>query len=196
MESSNNNLLKYEKEYWEKRYYLGGNSGAGSYGKEVSDKIDIIVDLVKKNNIKTILDVGCGDFNFGSILLPKIPGVKYKGLDISPQIIATNKLLHKGAEFEVFDWQNEKADLVICMDVLFHIIEDEDYEKLAKYLKKAHKKNLVVSQMGGFEKLPALAPHVNPRKMNKKSMFGKFKELIVMPLEGEVTTKDIYIFEK
>jgi len=43
------------------------------------------------SNVKTILDVGCGDFNVGRNLLKYYNDVKYLGIDVSKIIISKNK---------------------------------------------------------------------------------------------------------
>ena len=51
------------KKYWEKRYLKGGDSGDGSYGKLAEFKAKVINRFVKENEIKTIIEWGCGDGN-------------------------------------------------------------------------------------------------------------------------------------
>ena len=53
------------KEYWEERYYYGGNSGRGSYDEDAKIKSDFLNDTVLNYNIENILE------NFEDI-----PGVK------------------------------------------------------------------------------------------------------------------------
>ena len=45
MESSNFEYVNSSKDYWEKRYSKGGNSGAGSYNNLALFKASIINDL-------------------------------------------------------------------------------------------------------------------------------------------------------
>jgi len=199
MESRHKNILKFEREYWDARYRSGRDSGVGSYGNEVEIKLKFLVELINSvyPEVKTILDVGCGDFNLGKQLLDRIPeDVTYLGLDVSEAIVSRNNNSYGSdrIKFEVFDFQPIQADLVICMDVLFHIIEDADYERMVKYLNMVYGKYLTISQIGGWEKLPYLAPHMGPRNIDRPEMFGKLLNKFVIPLPGEVTTKDIYLF--
>ncbi|MDO9546665.1 MAG: class I SAM-dependent methyltransferase [Pelolinea sp.] len=122
------------KSYWEDRYSNGGNSGSGSYGILATYKANFLNTFVQNRNIKSVIEFGCGDGN--QLNLAKYP--EYLGLDISQTAIETcmNKFKNdKTKSFMIYDpicFLNRgffKADLTICLDVLYHIIPNEDFRK-------------------------------------------------------------------
>src|ERR1700722_520959 len=69
--------------YWEDRYAIGGNSGAGSYGRLARFKAEVINNFVAEHAVLTVIELGCGD---GAQLdLARYP--HYSGIDISLQAI-------------------------------------------------------------------------------------------------------------
>ena len=71
------------KNYWEKRYSLGGNSGQGSYGKSAEFKSKFLNKFVHENDIISITEYGCGDGN--QLAYAEYP--QYIGLDISNEAV-------------------------------------------------------------------------------------------------------------
>ena len=71
------------KKYWETRYSKGGDSGGGSYGQLAEFKAHIINQFVKKNDIKTIIEWGCGDGN--QLTYMNYPD--YIGFDVSKTVV-------------------------------------------------------------------------------------------------------------
>mgnify|MGYP003114024913 CR=1 FL=1 len=119
--------------YWEKRYASGGKSGGGSYGNNALKKSEYVKNIIKKYNIKTINDYGHGDGN----QLMHISGFDhYTGYDISntARKICIKKFPDKNKYKFIDDPSNfVKSDLVLSLDVLYHITNKSEFEK---YLKK------------------------------------------------------------
>lgn len=120
-------------EFWEKTYRLGNTSGSGSYGRVAAFKAKTLNDFVARNNIKRVLDLGCGDGNQNALF--DFP--HYTGIDTSETIINKNKALYADTPHREF-FQNDcsdggadthvyQPDLVVSLDVIFHLIEDELY---------------------------------------------------------------------
>jgi len=80
---SNYEYVKNSKDYWEKRYSFGGNSGADSYNNLALFKASIINNFVIKNNINTVIEWGSGDCNQLSLAIYK----NYIGYDVSKTAI-------------------------------------------------------------------------------------------------------------
>lgn len=114
--------------YWEKRYKMGGNSGAGSYGEYAEHKAKVINDYIVKYKIKTISDFGCGDGNQISLFKEFD---EYMGYDISDYALY---LCHerfkdnKNMNFCSLISDLPEADLCLSLDVLYHLIDDEEFK--------------------------------------------------------------------
>lgn len=124
--------------YWENRYKNGGNSGKGSRSVHKEYKWNVLDRHV--GNIDDIIDVGCGDLAFmdGKSVL------NYIGIDISKTIIDINKKKYPNWKFinASSDEYIEGIDssLVLCHDILFHILDDDVFintlHNLTKYSNK------------------------------------------------------------
>lgn len=114
--------------FWENRYKVGGNSGAGSYGEYAKYKAEIINNYVQKYEIKTISDFGCGDGNQISLL--KGFG-SYSGYDISEFIVKKCREKFSDLPMAFFNDINNMpaAELTLSLDVIYHIVDEKEYEK-------------------------------------------------------------------
>jgi SAM-dependent methyltransferase len=121
------------KEYWNNRYAKGGNSGDGSYGELARFKADFINNLIETQQLKSVIEFGCGDGN--NLALYKT--AHYLGFDIAQSAIALCCATYANdatKSFLLYDpklFKNQyiKADLVLSLDVLYHIISEDDYVK-------------------------------------------------------------------
>jgi SAM-dependent methyltransferase len=117
------------KKYWEDTYSSNGTSGAGSYGLLAQFKADVVNDFGA--SCDRVTEFGCGDGN--QLRLMKYRN--YLGLDVSPTAVARCAKLFKGDESKRFEVYNPStfggtlADFVVCLDVLYHITDDTDFEK-------------------------------------------------------------------
>lgn len=118
--------------YWEQRYKNGGNSGEGSRGKHREWKWSILNKYI--NGIDNIVDVGCGDLAF----MEGIDAINYTGIDISQTMVARNtkikpewNFILSSADIKI---DGVKGDVVFCHDMLFHIMDDDIYEKILENL--------------------------------------------------------------
>jgi len=97
-------------------------------GSEVSHNITLLENLkefVVKNNVRTILDLGCGDFNWMQFFDFSLID-KYLGIDIVSEEIEMNTKLFATEKIEfvhgnILNYQLPKVDLVISKDVLVHL---------------------------------------------------------------------------
>jgi len=119
-------MIDYKK-YWEDRYHKGGNSGSGSYNNAAILKSNYINSIIKKYNIKTINDFGHGDGN----QLSYLKGYdQYYGYDIS--MTTRKKCKDKFKSYQNITFVNDINDLVdvdlnMSLDVLYHIIDKNDF---------------------------------------------------------------------
>ena len=100
-------------------------SGEGSIREEaVGPYCAMVRDFIAGNNIRRVVDLGCGDFAVGSRFIG--PAVHYVGIDVVPDLIHYNQE-HFGApgvEFRcinIIDDQLPHGDLCLLRQVLQHL---------------------------------------------------------------------------
>jgi len=192
-------------EYWEKRYKKGGNSGAGSYNNLAEFKGEIVNDFVVKNNIETVIEFGCGDGNQLKYFQLK----SYTGFDVSETAIARCTSLYKEDSSKHFQLLNnhkdENADLVMSLDVIYHLVENETFEKYMEKVFSSSKKFVIVYSSNFDDGEERKAPHVRHRMFTNwvEENAKNFKLIKHIPNKypfdgnGERTSlADFYIFEK
>lgn len=95
-------------------------SGTGSNLEQTKYLVKILPQLFKNKNIKSILDLPCGDYFWMNTI--KLNKIKYIGGDIVKPIIENNKKLYN-KDFRVLDILINKipcVDLIFCRDCLVH----------------------------------------------------------------------------
>lgn len=132
--SSLNNIFDtiYETNAW------GCGSGSGSNEELMRGYVAFLEDFMHKNNIKSVADVGCGDWQFSKNI--DYSGISYTGYDVASFVINANKekyskenvsFVHYNGDFN----EIKGADLLICKDVLQHL-PLENIEQFLKILPK------------------------------------------------------------
>ncbi len=199
------------KNYWESRYKKGGNSGAGSYGRLAKFKAQYLNDFAKKNKINNVLELGSGD---GSQL--KLFDFKnYIGFDVSKSSIdLCLKIYDKDKTKSFFLYDPEyfrdnhkifKVDLSMSLDVIYHLVEDNVFEKYMKDMFAMSNKFVIIYASNTNDNKKVQAQHVRHRKftdwvkMNQKnwklvtSVENKFK---VESNEIDESFADFYVYKK
>lgn len=115
--------------YWEERYRAGGTSGVGSCGVLAQYKADVVNRFVAEHDVKTVIEFGCGDgTQLGLMNYPQ-----YLGLDVAPSAVALCRAAFRADDTKRFllyepgvlrGRGDPGADLTVCLDVLYHIIDD------------------------------------------------------------------------
>jgi len=111
-------------------------SGRGSEIKHTKTVRRELVKLIKHLEFTSILDAGCGDFNWMSKVPLKIP---YRGCDIVPEMIAKNKKDfgdRKNVLFFVADIRKDdlpQVDVILCRCALYHLSHASIKEVLANF---------------------------------------------------------------
>lgn len=136
--------------YWEQRYRKGGNSGGGSYGRLADFKAQVINDFISEKNIRKVIDFGCGDGNQVSLIKCK----SYIGFDVSKSaiMICRNKFgSDKTKSFFLYDpacfsdnHRIFRSDLVLSLDVLFHLVEDKVFNDYMANLFRCSEKFVII----------------------------------------------------
>ncbi len=121
--------------YWEQRYAKGGNSGAGSFGRLATFKAEVINKFCKEKGIERVTDFGCGDGNQLKLYIIN----EYVGLDVSESAIEACQKKYAGDQKKSFYiYKSElfkdnlnlfSAELTMSIDIIFHLVEDDIFEK-------------------------------------------------------------------
>lgn len=102
-------------------------SGLGSRGQMATEYVDIVSSFILQRGVKSIVDVGCGDFYISNKLLERAPWpLSYVGLDSAKSVIDANRacFARKGVVFRWTDVIKEElpsADLCLIRQVLQHL---------------------------------------------------------------------------
>lgn len=130
--------------FWEKRYISGGNSGKGSYGRLKVFKNEVINDFVESKNVASIIEFGVGDGN--QLLNSRYPC--YLGVDVSEKAINICRKKFAGDQSKSFihssNYNYEKADLSISLDVIYHLVEDSVFNSYMRKLFEAANKYVII----------------------------------------------------
>lgn len=118
-------------DYWDRTYRRGKTSGPGSYHRLAQFKAEVINGFVEQHGIRSVMEFGCGDGN--QLALMRYP--QYIGLDVSPYAIDlcmarfaadTTKSFFAYSTFQFRDRSRLfHVDLVLSLDVLYHLVEDD-----------------------------------------------------------------------
>ena len=131
----------YQKNAWQSSE---SRSGTGSSLTETEQVRKLLPRLLKKYEIKTLVDVPCGDWNWMKMVdLPKVGVEHYIGGDIVQEIVEENKKNYGDArrEFVVLDLMESplpQGDLLFCRDCLVHL----PYKGIEKVLQNLHQSGI------------------------------------------------------
>ena len=122
----------YDEGIWLEENSKSGGGSDISYN--LTTYIPFLKNLIIEKNIRSVVDVGCGDFLCGPYIYDDL-FVKYTGYDIYQDVVETNNRNYKNYKFIfldiINDWENlEKADICIIKDVLQHWLLKDIYQFL------------------------------------------------------------------
>jgi cyclopropane fatty-acyl-phospholipid synthase-like methyltransferase len=197
--------FKNSAQYWQDRYKKGGNSGTGSYNLLAEFKAEIINDFVKQQNIETVVEFGCGDGN----QLKYYNFKKYLGYDVSEQSIKICKNEFKNDSSKVFklasDYAKINSDLNLSIDVIYHLVEDDIYDKYMQMLFDDSSRFVIIYSSNTDINPKDTCPHVLQRKFTdwierNKPNYSLFKFIQnKYPYNGDEinsSISDFYIYQK
>jgi hypothetical protein len=120
--------------YWNERYEKGWDSGAGSHGKFAEFKAETINRFLSESDISSVIEFGCGDGN--QLELIRYPS--YLVFDVSDRAVhSCRRKFEKdpSKEFRLnWEYGDEKADLAVSLDVIYHLVEDNVFENYMERL--------------------------------------------------------------
>jgi SAM-dependent methyltransferase len=140
--------LIYDKNLWNE---TSSASGHGATLEATESIRSALPDIFKELEIRNVLDIPCGDFNWMQHVDMK--DINYTGADIVDELIEKNnqQFASTNRRFLVFDIINNhlpKVDLIICRDGLVHLT-DKEIKKTIKNIKKSNSKYLLTTSFPG-----------------------------------------------
>ncbi|MGV8934672.1 MAG: hypothetical protein ACOH1I_08615 [Gallionellaceae bacterium] len=193
------------QDYWEQRYRKGGNSGLGSYNKLAEFKATVINDFVQSNNISSVIEFGSGDGN--QLQLAKYP--EYHGFDVSEIAVKTCASMFKDDQSKKFslvaDMKNERAQLTLSLDVIYHLLEDAVFYDYMCRLFDTSDGYVIIYASNTSDQIKPISHHVKHRKFSdwvakKRTDWRLLKNIPNMyPYFGndkEGSFADFYIYKK
>lgn len=150
-------------DYWRRRYRQGQDSGAGSYGKFADFKAEVLNAVFAELGLRCAVEFGCGDGHQLGLLRIE----RYVGTDISPEAIARCRARYGGDPGRRFvlddDYDGVPADAALSLDVIYHLVEDEVYERYMRRL-FAGATALVAVYASNVDDADTGVPHVRHRR--------------------------------
>lgn len=119
-------------------------SGSGSYSKYIDKYSDVISLFIIQNNLKQIVEIGCGDFNITKKIINYLDRKQfdyyYTGYDIVKDLVEGNKKLYgtQRINFTIKNGIDSKitmGDLLIIRQVLQHL-DNKSIQKIIAQFKK------------------------------------------------------------
>jgi len=186
----------FTKIYQDKIWFKG--SGSGSSPTNTVLYRHFLQSYLSKNNIRSVIDVGCGDWKFSRLINWK--DINYLGLDVVDAVISSNvkkyqndKIKFKCADAQRFEFP--KTDLVIIKDVFQHWPN----QAINAFLPKLKKfKHILITDTCDGERanqdisdgqMRPLALNQEPFKLNAKNVF---QYRTYRPIKKIYETKCVY----
>jgi hypothetical protein len=132
----------YEKNLW------GSSESRSGLGSELENTEVIRKELpflLKKYDIKSMLDIPCGDMNWMRSV--DFGETTYMGADIVPSLIEQNKQKYPNIDFKVLDLTSDdlpKVDLFFVRDCLGHL-SNENVHKAIENMKRSGSKYFIAT---------------------------------------------------
>ena len=137
----------YSEGTWGRDVAGKGTSGSGSTLEITREYRAYVEDFIKKHDIKSVVDAGCGDWGFSSAM--DWGDATYLGVDIASDVIDTVRKRHEKGKirFQVGDITEDlpAADLLISKDVLQHLSNELVHKFIANNLRKGKFKWVILT---------------------------------------------------
>ncbi|HTN21911.1 MAG TPA: class I SAM-dependent methyltransferase [Pelobium sp.] len=133
----------YKKSYWGKTDGEQYFSGTGTHDQNTLKYVEVLVDFIHENNIKSVFEIGCGDFFIMKQILQQVD-VDYIGADIVADLITHLQENHGNEQtnfihFDATEAENyPDADLCVIRQVLQHLSNSQIQKILLKTKKFKH----------------------------------------------------------
>ena len=116
----------YDKAIWGKNYKGEGGSGKGDgTSPDSTHYVKLIINFIQDNNIKTVCDIGAGDWKFSRFIPWAQMGITYTGVDVVKSVVDSNNEEHSSdyvsfVHGDILTFDCSGYDLVLIKDVLQH----------------------------------------------------------------------------
>jgi SAM-dependent methyltransferase len=141
----------YAEGSWGKDVTGRGTSGSGSTLEITREYRAYVEDFMKQHAIKSVVDAGCGDWNFSSAM--DWGEASYLGVDIASDVIDAVRKRHETGKikFQVGDITEDlpAADLLISKDVLQHLSNELVHKFIKNNLRKGKYKWAILTNDRG-----------------------------------------------
>ena len=171
--------LIYKSFHWRDYHKTSLNESSSGLGSDINVTKKLTNDLddfLKKNKIKSLLDIACGDFVWMNKLISKNNNLKYLGLEIVDKIVINNNKLFSNSniKFKCLDVINESFpknyDFILVRDFLIHI-KNNDVINLIKKIKESNCKFFAINNF----------PYIKINKENKGYGHHRFLNIEIEP---------------
>lgn len=142
-ESTNEEVFTeiYRSKAWGTNKNGEGHSGGGSTLAATRAYRKFIQEFLKDNKITSVVDVGCGDWEFSHKI--NWDGIQYLGIDVVKDVIAKDRAKYGSPTIQFIhgdatETDLPEADLLICKDVLQHLSNNDVFQFLGQLYKFKH----------------------------------------------------------
>lgn len=148
--------LTYQKNIWGDNKNLN-YKGSSGYGSKIDFLKPVYIPFIKNfitlNGIKSIVDLGCGDFISGQEIYDNIKNISYTGYDVYKDLINyhnktyNNSSKYKFIHLDILEQKNEiiDADLYIIKDLFQHWTNNEIISFLSYIINKKNFKYILIT---------------------------------------------------
>jgi hypothetical protein len=131
----------YDEYLWGQNEDGSPSSGSGSRLQNILPYKDYLVCFLKKNQIQSVVDVGCGDWVLGRQIC--WDHISYTGIDVVKKVIERNQKMFAKPNItflhqDLLRVDLPPADLLVCKDVLQHLSNADVFLFLQKIKKFKH----------------------------------------------------------
>jgi SAM-dependent methyltransferase len=130
----------YEDNFWRNPESV---SGHGSTLKNTKYLREMLPEVLRAYNIRSVLDIPCGDLNWAK----HVQWPKYIGADIVTELVAAAKAANPTFDLRVLDITKDelpKVDLILCRDLLVHF-SNADVKRALKNIRASGAKFLLAT---------------------------------------------------
>jgi Methyltransferase domain len=153
-------------DFWDQRYWAGGNSGAGSYNRLAEFKADFLNGFVEQNHVTSVIEYGSGDG--AQLKLARYPS--YTGIDVSAKAVEMCRTIFANDTSKRFLQSDAlatgtTADLSLSLDVIYHLVEDAVFDAYIRQLFESAERFVIVYSSNMDQDWPA--KHVRHRQFTR-----------------------------